>query len=194
MTGDSHRPPRSGCAINDAIEVLGDPWSMLVELCGKFPGVLRATLSKSARRMPVGQGSRQDARSALKHRPADVVPQPLVIKHERANSPRQLITLPLALESPCSLALAFGRSSTCGLDRIGGRAKLVRGNMGDGPGLASGVCGMPCCTMQVSGRAHCVASRCASFDHLYLTAHPGARMLDRPTRAWVPGLSRLEEV
>jgi hypothetical protein len=45
VTGDSHRPPRSGCAINDAIEVLGDPWSMLVELREKFPGALRATLS-----------------------------------------------------------------------------------------------------------------------------------------------------
>jgi hypothetical protein len=133
--------------------------------------------------MPVGQGSRQDARSALKHRPADVVPQPLVIKHELANSLRQLITLPLALESPCSRALAFGCSST----RIGGCAKLVRGNMGGGPGLASGVCGMPRCTMQVSGRAHRVASRCASFHHLDLTAHPGTRMLDRPTRSWVTG-------
>jgi DNA-binding HxlR family transcriptional regulator len=30
MTRDSHRPPRSGCAINAAVEVLGDPWSMLV--------------------------------------------------------------------------------------------------------------------------------------------------------------------
>jgi DNA-binding HxlR family transcriptional regulator len=30
VTGDSHRPPRSGCAINAVIEVLGDPWSMLV--------------------------------------------------------------------------------------------------------------------------------------------------------------------
>ncbi len=30
MTGDSHRPPRSACAINAAIEVLGDQWSMLV--------------------------------------------------------------------------------------------------------------------------------------------------------------------
>jgi hypothetical protein len=122
------------------------------------------------------------------------VPQPLVIKHELANSVRQLITLPLALESPCSLALAFGCSSTCSLDRIGGRAKLVRGNMGDGPGLASGVCGMPCRTMQVSGRAHRVASRCASFHHLDLAAHPRAGMLDRVTRSWVPGLSRLEEV
>jgi DNA-binding HxlR family transcriptional regulator len=30
VIGDSHRPPRSRCAINAAIEVLGDPWSMLV--------------------------------------------------------------------------------------------------------------------------------------------------------------------
>ena len=30
MTGESHRPTRSGCAINAAVEVLGDPWSMLV--------------------------------------------------------------------------------------------------------------------------------------------------------------------
>jgi DNA-binding HxlR family transcriptional regulator len=30
VTRVSHRPPRSGCAINAAIEVLGDPWSMLV--------------------------------------------------------------------------------------------------------------------------------------------------------------------
>jgi DNA-binding HxlR family transcriptional regulator len=29
MTGDSHRPPRPGCAINAAIEVLGNPWSIL---------------------------------------------------------------------------------------------------------------------------------------------------------------------
>jgi hypothetical protein len=45
VTGDSHRPPRSGCAINAALEVLGEPWSMLVELRRKFSGALRATLS-----------------------------------------------------------------------------------------------------------------------------------------------------
>jgi hypothetical protein len=99
----------------------------------KIPRCPTGNIVQSGRRMPVGQGSRQDAGSALKHRPADLVPQPLVIKHERTNSLRQLIALPLALESPCRLALAIGCSSTCGLDRIGGRAKLVRGNMGDGP-------------------------------------------------------------
>ncbi len=31
MTGDSHRRSRSRCAINPAIDVLGDPWSMLVQ-------------------------------------------------------------------------------------------------------------------------------------------------------------------
>ncbi|MDQ4053363.1 MAG: helix-turn-helix transcriptional regulator [Actinomycetota bacterium] len=30
MTTSSHRQPRSGCAINAAIEALDDPWSMLV--------------------------------------------------------------------------------------------------------------------------------------------------------------------
>jgi hypothetical protein len=52
------------------------------------------------------------ARSAVKHRPADVVPQPLVIKYELANRLRELVTLPLALESPYGLALAFRRGST----------------------------------------------------------------------------------
>jgi hypothetical protein len=142
---------------------------------------------------PEHQVRAQDARSALKHRPADVVPQLLVIKYELANLLRQLITLPLALESSCGLALALRRSGTCGLDRIGGRAKFMRGHMGDGPGLASSICGMPCRTPQVSGRAHRVASRCASFHHLDLATHPGAGMLDRLTWASIPGLSRLEE-
>jgi hypothetical protein len=66
-------------------------------------------------------------RSAVKHRPADVVPQPLVVKHELANRLRELVTLPLALDSPCGFALR--RSSTYGLDRIGGRTELVRGDV-----------------------------------------------------------------
>jgi hypothetical protein len=66
--------------------------------------------------------------------------------------------------------------------------------MGDGPGLASGVCGVPCSPAQVSGRAHRVASRCSSLHHLDLATHPGAGMLDRLTRSWVTGLNRLEEV
>jgi hypothetical protein len=59
--------------------------------------------------------------------------------------------LPLAFESPCGVALAFRCGGTCGLDRVGGRTEFVRGDVCDGPGLASSVCGMPCGPTQVSG-------------------------------------------
>jgi hypothetical protein len=135
-----------------------------------------------------------DARSAVKHRPADVVAQSLVVKYELANPLRELVTLPLALESPCGLTLAFWRGSACGLDRIGSRTELVRGDVCDDCGLAGGVGGMPCCATQVSSRAHCMAARRAGLHHLDLATHPGAGILDRLARPWVLGLSRLEEV
>ena len=131
--------------------------------------------------------------SAVKHRPADVVPQPLVIKYELANRFRELATLPPALESP-AVALAVRRASTCGLDRIGGRTQFVRGDVRDGPGLASGVRGMPWCPTQVSRRGHCVAGRRASLGHRDLATHPGTGMLDRLTGSRVLRLSRLEKV
>jgi len=118
----------------------------------------------------------------------------LVVKHELANRLRELVTLPLALEPPCGLAVAFGRGSTCGLYRIGGRTEFVRGDVCDGPGLASSVCGMPCCPPEVSGRAHSVTARRASLHHRDLTTHPGAGVLDRFAWSRVIRLSRLEKV
>jgi hypothetical protein len=133
-------------------------------------------------------------RSAVKDRPADVVPQTLVVKDQVANPLRELVTLPVALESPGGLTFAFWRGSTRGLDRVGGGTELVRGDMCDGPGLASGVRGMSRCPTQVPGRAHGMAARCASLHHRDLTVHPGAGVLDRITWSWVIGLSRLEQV
>ena len=66
--------------------------------------------------------------------------------------------------------------------------------MRDGPDLARSVGGVPCCSTQVSGRAHGMAARRASLHHRGLATHPGAGMLDRLTRSWVLRLSRLEEV
>jgi hypothetical protein len=134
------------------------------------------------------------ARRRVKHRPTDVVPQPLVVDDELADRFRKLVTLPLALQSPCEITLAFGRGGTCGLDRIGGRAELMRGDMCDDPGLASSVCGMPCCPAQVSGRAHRMPPRRASPPHRDLATHPGASMLDRLARPWVPRPNQLEQV
>jgi hypothetical protein len=118
----------------------------------------------------------------------------LVVEHELADGLREEVTLPLALESPCGIALALWRGSTCGLDRIGGRAKFVRGDVCDGPGLASSVRGMPCRPAQVSGSAHRVAARRASLHHLDLTTRPSADVLDRFTWSRVVRLSRLEQV
>ena len=140
----------------------------------------------------LGGAGTPDALSAVKHRPADVVPQPLVVKYELANRVWELVTLPPALESPCALALAFRRASTCGLDRIGRCAELVRGDMCDHRSLASSVRGVPCCATQVSGRAHRMAARRAGLGHGDLATHPGADMLDRLTRSRVLRLSRLE--
>src|SRR5215472_7515568 len=137
---------------------------------------------------------RPGARSAVKHRPADVVPQPLVVKYELANRLRELVTLPPALEPPRALALAFRRGSTCGLDRIGGRTELVRGDVCDGRGLAGSVRGMPCCPIQVSGRGVCMAGRRASLGHGDLAARPGPPEFDRATRAVVAWAGPLEVV
>src|SRR4051812_38582815 len=109
-----------------------------------------------------------DARSAAEHRPADVVPQPLVVEYEPANRLRELVTLPPAFESSCPIPLAFRRAGTCCPDRIGGRAELVRGDVRDDPGLAGGVGGMPRRPTQISGRGHRMAGRRASLGHLHL--------------------------
>jgi hypothetical protein len=102
--------------------------------------------------------------------------------------------LPLALKSPCGLGLAFWSGSTCGPDRISGRAEFMRGDVHDDPGLASSKCGVPWCATQVSGRAHCVTACSASLHHLDLAPYPSASMLDRLTRSWVLRLIRLEQV
>src|SRR4051794_31432474 len=146
--------------------------------------------------MACGRCGRPGARSAVKRRPADAVPQPLVVKYEFANRLRELVTLPPAFESPgaVALALALRSAGTCGLDRIGGRTEFVRGDVRDDPGLASGVRDMPCRPTQVSRSGHCAAGRRASLGHPRLATHPGASVLDRLTRSWVFRLSRLEQV
>src|SRR5256885_355477 len=131
--------------------------------------------------------------SAVEHRPADVVAQPLVVEYELANRVRELVALPPALESPCALAL-FRRGSTCGLDRICGRTELVCSDVCNGRGLTGSVSGVPCCSTQVSSRGVCMTGRRASLGHGDLTARPCAGLLDRLTRSRILRLSRLEEV
>src|ERR1022692_1857644 len=125
----------------------------------------------------------KQASSAVKHRPADFVSQPLIVKHKLANLLRKLVTLPPALTSTCGLTVAFWHGSTGGFDRVGGSTKLVRGDVRDGPSLARSVCSMPGSPSQVSGRAHGMTARRTSLHHLDLPTHPSAGMLDRLTRS-----------
>src|SRR5712671_6112987 len=138
--------------------------------------------------------TRPDALSAVEHRPADVVPQPLIVEHELANRLRELVALPPALESPFPLALSFRRGSACGFDRIGGRTELVRGNVCDDRRLAGSVRSMAWCPAQVPGRGHCMAARGASLGHRDLATDPGARLVNRLTRSRVVRPGRLESV
>ena len=103
--------------------------------------LLVASVSVAVPRWPAVRRSREV--SAVKHRPADVIPRPLIVKYEFTNSVRELITLPLALASAGGLCLASWHGSTRGLDRIRSRTQVVRCNMCDGTGLAGGVGGMP---------------------------------------------------
>jgi hypothetical protein len=137
---------------------------------------------------------RPDALSAVEHRPADVVPQPLVVEYEIADRLRKLVALPPALESPCALAPSFRRAGTCGLDRIGGRTELVRGDVCDDRRLAGSVRGMARRPTQVSGRGHCMTARRASLGHRDLATCPGASLPNRLTRSRVLRPSPLEPV
>jgi hypothetical protein len=102
--------------------------------------------------------------------------------------------LPSALETAGGVAFAVRRCGTCSLDRVGSRTQLVRGDVGDDSGLAGSVRGIPCSPTQVSGGAHGMTTRRPGLHHRDITAHPGARMLDRLTRPWVLRALRLEEV
>src|SRR6202158_4672390 len=106
-----------------------------------------------------------DVLSADEHRPADVVPYPLVVEDELANRLREMIALPPALEFPCTPALSFRSGSTGGLDRIARRTELVRGQVCDDRRLAGSVGGMACWPTQVSGGGHGMANRRAREGH-----------------------------
>jgi hypothetical protein len=119
--------------------------------------------------------------SAVEHKPAQRVAQPLVVEHEFSDRLGKLGALPLALQAAGRLALVFGRCRSRRPDRVGRGTKLVGRHMGHRRGLAGSVRRMPCCPTQVSCRGVCMAGRRAGLSPRELTPRPGTPELDRPT-------------
>ena len=96
--------------------------------------------------------------SAVEHRPADVVSQPLIVQDQFANRIRELFALPTALEPAGALTLASGSRRTRGLDRVGRSTELVCGDMRHHRRLAGSICGMARRSAQIPGRRHRMAA------------------------------------
>src|SRR4051794_2890487 len=110
--------------------------------------------------------------SAVEHRPADVVSQPLIVQNQLANRIGQLLALPLALEPASALGLARRDSCTYRLDRVSSSTELVCGHMRDYSRLAGSVRSMPSGTLEIPSRSHGVATRRAGLRHLDLATRP----------------------
>jgi hypothetical protein len=131
--------------------------------------------------------------SAVEHRPADVVSQPLVINDESADRIGELIALPLALDTPGPL-LESARRRTRRLDRIGGRTEFVRRDVRDNCSLTGGIRGMPSGTTKPACRTHRVPTRRTRLRHPDLAARPRPDLFDRLARTCIRGPHRLEQV
>src|SRR5512144_3251287 len=134
-----------------------------------------------------------DGLSAVEHRPADVVSEPLVVQNKLANRLWQLFALPLALEPASALPLTFRGSRTRGLDRVGRSTKLVCGDMCHRCRLAGSIRRMPRGTGQIPCSGLRMAGCRAGLRHLDLAARPCPSLLDRLAGPRVRGLHRLEE-
>jgi hypothetical protein len=140
-----------------------------------------------------GVGEELGVPSAVEHRPADVVSQPLIVKDEFADRIRELFALPPALE-PASTLFASGGRRTRRFDRVGGSTELVRGDVRHRCCLAGCIGGMPSGSAQLSCRTHGMATRRTGLRHPDVAARPRPYLLDRLAGPRIRRLHRLEEV
>jgi hypothetical protein len=132
--------------------------------------------------------------SAVEHRPADTIAQPLVVKDEVANRLWELLARPMALQPAGAFDLADRRSRAHSLDRVGGRTELMCGDMRHHCRLAGSICGVPSGSAQLSCRSHGMATRRAGLRHRDRSTRPCASLVNRLTRSLVRRSGRLEEV
>ncbi len=145
-----------------------------------------------ARADVAAQLNRTGGTSICEDRPADVVAPGLISEHEVSHLARKLLTLPLALD-PAGASVA--RTSNHGsLDRIGGCAEVVLGNMCNTGCLTRGIGSETRGSSTGSRRRHGVPAQSPRLHHLHPTVGPRSGRRDRLARARVCGLFCLEEL
>jgi hypothetical protein len=157
------------------------------------PSVVGSKQSACPKRVPYS-AAKLPYPSAIEHRPADAVSQPLIFQDEFANRFGEPFALPTTLEPASALDLATWDGRSRGLDRIGRGAELVRGDMRHRCRLASRMRGVTRGSAQLSCGIIGSASRRAGLRHLDLAARPSPSLLYRLTGPRVRRLHRLEEM
>jgi hypothetical protein len=132
--------------------------------------------------------------STIEYKPTDTVAQLLIIKHEITDFARKLCALPFALKATSFFSLTVKYTCAHGLDRVGGGAELVRGDVRNSRGLPGCMRCMACRSVQIPGRRVCRTSRRAGLRHSNFTSGPSARQFDSSTRPVIIGLQLLEQM
>lgn len=115
--------------------------------------------------------------SVLEDGPADRVTPGLIGKYKCPNLPVESIALPVTFD-----AAGAGAAWLCcsrGLDRIGGGAQIMLGQVADTGRLTSGIGGIPRGPLQGAGGTHRVSSACPRGHHCHFPASPRPRRVDR---------------
>lgn len=129
--------------------------------------------------------------SVAEHRPAELVPRPLIVEDQGPHRGGELSALPVALGNASRVTRLGGRGRS--LDRVRRSAEVVRGDVGGDRRLAGGVRSEARSTGEVASGGHGVAAVGASGHHRQLAAGPGTDGVDRLTGAGVVGAGGLEE-
>ena len=144
--------------------------------------------------MPATSGLEIHNASAVERKPAQRIPQSLVVENKFSDRVGKSSALPPALQTARFDAVGFCRGRPRSPDRVRGSAQLVSGHVAHHRGLTGGVRGIASRTMQISGSCVRVAARGARLCPTDLTSCPGTSKIDRATWTGVPWPGLLEVV
>jgi hypothetical protein len=137
---------------------------------------------------------RRGTGSAIEHEPAQLVAQPLVVKHEIPDLNGELGTLPLALQAAGVVPLVLSRGRPGRPDGVGRSTELVGRHMAHRRGLTGGVRCLPRGIGHLSGGCVRGEGGRAGLAPCDLTPRPDASKVDRASRTVVLGPRLLEVV